>query len=309
MSESSSESSLEPLKHQQIEKRSPKHWLRPVVITGIAIASLYGTACAGLWFGQTRLVFAPKKEITTTPATFNAKYEDVLIPVKNVDGTNENIFGWWLPNAQQEQKAIGDRKVLLYLHGNGKNVSANAQHANRLMGMGFSVLLIDYRGYGKSEGGFPSESNVYTDAQTAWDYLIAKGFQPNQIMIYGHSLGGAIAINLATKHPDALGMIVDSSFTSMIDMAMLDPRFRVFPIDLLIHQRFDSLSKVRSLSVPVLFIHGTADEMIPTAMSQQLYDATSTKKKLVMVRNAMHNTTTKTNESLYRDSILSFFNL
>jgi pimeloyl-ACP methyl ester carboxylesterase len=273
------------------------------------IASLYSAVCAGLWFGQTKIIFAPDKEITTTPAKFNAKYEDVLIPVKTPNGTTENIYGWWLPNAQQEEKAIGDRKVLLYLHGNSKNISANAKHANRLMGIGFSVLLIDYRGYGKSEGGFPSESSVYTDAETAWNYLIQKGFKPNQIMIYGHSLGGAIAINLATKHPDALGMIVDSSFTSMSDMAMLDPKFRAFPIDWLIHERFDSLSKVRSLSIPVLYIHGTADQVVPSAMSQRLYDATANKKKLVIVLNAGHNNTAETNESLYQDSILNFFGL
>ena len=303
-----SESSLNEVQYKQIPKRSPKHWVRPVAITGIAIASLYGAICAGLWFGQTRLVFAPKKEITTTPAKFNAKYEDVLIPVKNADGTSENISGWWLPNAKQEEKAIGDRKVILYLHGNGKNISANASHANRLMRMGFSVLVIDYRGYGKSEGGFPSESSVYTDAQTAWDYLMQKGFKPSQVIIYGHSLGGAITIDLATKHPDVSGIIVDASFTSIPDMASLDPKFRIFPIDLLIHQRFDSIGKVRSLTMPVLYIHGTADEVIPSVMSQRLYDATISKKKLVFIPNGGHNTNAETNETLYRDSILSFFN-
>ena len=296
------------------ENKSPKRWVRPVTIAGIVIASLYGTVCAGLWFGQTRIIFAPEKEITTTPAKFNAKYEEVLIPVKNSDGTKENIHGWWLPNAKQDEKtAVGDRqldrKVILYLHGNGKNISANAGHANRLMRMGFSVLLIDYRGYGKSEGGFPSEASLYTDAQTAWDYLMQRGFKPNQVIIYGHSLGGAIAINLATKHPDASGIIVDASFTSMSDMATLDSKFRFVPIDLLLHQRFDSLSKVRSLVTPVLYIHGTADEAVPFAMSQRLYDATQTKKKLVIVPNAGHNNTAKTDESRYRDSILSFFNL
>ncbi len=89
-------------------------------------------------------------------------------------------------------------------------------------------------------------------------------------MIYGHSLGGAIAIDLVAKHPDALGMIVDASFTSMSDMAQLDPKYRIFPIDLLIHQRFDSIAKVRSLAVPVLYIHGTADDLIPSVMSQRV---------------------------------------
>ncbi|WP_082429538.1 alpha/beta hydrolase [Pseudanabaena sp. 'Roaring Creek'] len=305
-----SESSLESAQNKQIQDRSPKPWVRPVAIAGIAIASFYGSVCAGLWFGQTRLVFSPEKEITTTPANFNATYEDVLIPVKKADGTGENIHGWWLPNIKQEEKAsLGDRKVILYLHGKGKNISANAKHANRLMRMGFSVLVFDYRGYGRSEGSFPSESSVYTDAQTAWDYLIQKGYKSNQILIYGHSLGGAIAIDLAIKHPDALGAIVDASFTSMSDMAQLDPKYRIFPIDLLIHQRFDSIAKVRSLAIPVLYIHGTADEVIPVSMAQSLYEATPSRKQIVIIPNGGHSNNAATNEPLYLNAIRSFFNL
>lgn len=305
-----SESSLESAQNKQTQDRSPKPWVRPVAIAGIAIASFYGSVCAGLWFGQTRLVFSPEKEITTTPANFNATYEDVLIPVKKADGTSENIHGWWLPNIKQEEKgSLSDRKVILYLHGKGKNISANAKHANRLMRMGFSVLVFDYRGYGRSEGSFPSESSVYTDAQTAWDYLIQKGYKPNQILIYGHSLGGAIAIDLAIKHPDALGAIVDASFTSMSDMAQLDPKYRIFPIDLLIHQRFDSIAKVRSLAIPVLYIHGTADEVIPVSMAQSLYEATPSRKQIVIIPNGGHNNNAATNEPLYLNAIRSFFNL
>ncbi|HBC40949.1 MAG TPA: phospholipase [Pseudanabaena sp.] len=304
------ESSLESAKNQQTQSEAPKKWLRPAAITGIVIASFYGSVCAGLWFGQTRLVFSPEKELTTTPAKFNAKYEDVLIPVKKADGSSENIHGWWLPNAKQDQISnLSDRKVILYLHGKGKNISANAKHANRLMRMGFSVLVIDYRGYGRSEGDFPSESSVYADAQTAWEYLIEKGYKPNQIMIYGHSLGGAIAIDLALKYPNALGIIVDASFTSMTDMAQLDLKYRIFPIDLLIHQRFDSISKVRSLAVPVLYIHGTADELVPPIMSQRLYEATPTRKQIVFIPNGGHNNNAATNEPLYLNSISSFFNL
>jgi len=284
--------------------------VRPLVIGGIAIASFYGSVCVGLWFGQTRIIFSPEKEITTTPAKFNANYEDVLIPVKKSDGVVENIAGWWLPNAKQEAKTVlSDLKVILYLHGKGKNLSANAKHATRLMRMGFSVLIIDYRGYGKSDGNDPSESTVYTDAQTAWDYLLQKGFKPNQIMLYGHSLGGAIAIDLAVKHPEAMGLIVDASFTSMGEMASLDPKYRVLPIDLLIHQRFDSIAKVRSLATPVLYIHGTADDLIPMTMSQRLYEATPTRKQIVLIPNGGHNNNASTNEPLYLNSIRSFFNL
>ena len=319
------ESSLDSAKEHHNTQRSPRPWVRPLAIASIAIVSFYGSVCAGLWFGQTLIIFSPEREITTTPAKFGANYEDVLIPVKKPDGQIENIAAWWLPNAKQKANSdlkgdlndlkgdlkgdLTDRKVILYLHGKGKNISANAKHANRLMRMGFSVLVIDYRGYGKSEGSSPSESTVYTDAQTAWDYLIQKGFKPNQIMIYGHSLGGAIAIDLALKHPEAMGAIVDASFTSMSEMASLDPKYRFFPIDLLIHQRFDSIAKVRSLAVPVLYIHGTADDSVPPAMSQRLYEATTTKKQIVLIPNGGHNNNASTNEPLYLNSIRSFFDL
>jgi len=119
-------------------KRS--RWLGYLAIAGV---SIYSTVCIGLWFKQSQLVFLPTKEIKTTPAEFNVKYGDVLIPVQLADGRVENIHSWWLPNPSQEQLPMGDRRVMLYLHGNGKNVGANAKHASRLMRMGFSVLLID----------------------------------------------------------------------------------------------------------------------------------------------------------------------
>ncbi|WP_332990358.1 alpha/beta hydrolase [Microcoleus sp. A006_D1] len=185
----------------------------------------------------------------------------------------------------------GLERVVLYLHGNGSNVGANVEHANRFHGLGLSVFLIDYRGYGKSQGDFPSESRVYEDAQLAWDYLVQqRGINPHQIYIYGHSLGGAIAIDLAVRHPEAAGLIVEGSFTST--RAMVDFQkglFWMFPIDFLLRQRFDSLAKVDRLQIPVLFIHGTADSVVPAEMSQKLFDAAHEPKQLYMVPNGGHN--------------------
>ncbi|MEG3842409.1 alpha/beta fold hydrolase, partial [Microcoleus sp. herbarium14] len=182
-------------------------------------------------------------------------------------------------------------RVVLYLHGNGSNVGANVEHANRFHRLGLSIFMIDYRGYGKSQGDFPSESQVYEDAQLAWDYLVKqRGIHPSQIYIYGHSLGGAIAIDLAVRHPEAAGLIVESSFTSV--RAMVDfqkPLFSMFPIDVLLTQRFDSLSKVDRLQIPVLFIHGSADSIVPTKMSKKLFDAAPEPKQLYIVPNAGHN--------------------
>ncbi|MEG4053992.1 MULTISPECIES: alpha/beta fold hydrolase [unclassified Microcoleus] len=180
--------------------------------------------------------------------------------------------------------------VVLYLHGNASNVGANVEHAYRFHRLGLSVFVMDYRGYGKSQGDFPSESQVYEDAQLAWDYLVKqRGINPNQIYLYGHSLGGAIAIDLAVRHPEAAGLIVEGSFTSTRAMVNFQKGlFWMFPIDLLLTQRFDSLSKVDRLQMPVLFIHGTADNVVPVEMSKKLFDAAPEPKQLYIVPEGGH---------------------
>ncbi|MEG3835522.1 alpha/beta fold hydrolase [Microcoleus sp. Z1_C3] len=180
--------------------------------------------------------------------------------------------------------------VVLYLHGNASNVGSNVEHAHRFHGLGLSVFVIDYRGYGKSQGDFPSESQVYEDAQLAWDYLVKqRGINPNQIYLYGHSLGGAIAIDLAVRHPEAAGVIVEGSFTSTRAMVNFQKGlFWMFPIDVLLTQRFDSLSKVDRLQMPVLFIHGTADNVVPVEMSKKLFDAAPEPKQLYIVPDGGH---------------------
>jgi uncharacterized protein len=251
---------------------------------GKFLAIAYLTICLVLFFGQNRLIFFPPKTLDRTPAAFNLRYQDVWLPVSNQSGS-DRMHGWWIPNDRS-------RDTLLYFHGNGGNVSTEVGMAYRFHQLGLSVLLIDYRGYGQSEGGFPSESAVYQDAQTAWDYLIQEQkVSAKKIMIYGHSLGGAIAINLATQHPEAAGLIVQSSFTSLQAMAAGDWKFRLFPIELILTQKFDSIAKVPFLKTPVLFIHGMADLVVPESMSRSLYQAASQPKQLLLVPNGGHNDT------------------
>jgi uncharacterized protein len=244
------------------------------------LLAIYAGACLFLYVRQAHFIFVPERAIKTTPADFQLNYQDVYIPVLNRSGGMEKIHGWWIPNPNQEAKP------LLYLHGNGITVGENAEHANRLYKLGFSVLLIDYRGFGRSEGTFPSESQVYEDAQAAWSYLVKK--QSQKIFIYGHSLGGAVAVDLALRHPEAAGLIVESSFTSLLDMTARYPWTQFFPMPLLLTQRFDSLTKVKNLKVPVLFIHGTADRSIPFQMSQRLFAAAASPKQLELVPKADH---------------------
>jgi uncharacterized protein len=267
----------------------------------LALATLtYAGACVGLIYGQNRLIFVPTQAITTTPADENLPYKDVWIPVPDANQSLSSslVHAWWLPNQNSDN-------VLLYLHGNGKNISANVPQAARLQRLGFSVLLIDYRGYGKSAGSFPTEASVYADAQAAWQYLRQQKISANRIYIYGHSLGGAIAIDLAIQQPQAAGLIVQSSFTSMPAMTRTISWARLFPSQI-VHQRFDSLTKVKQLQIPVLYFHGTADNFIPDWMSTALYAATPQPKQIMLVTGGGHNDVADVGGEAYLQAIRDF---
>ena len=268
---------------------------------GVVVAVAYTAVCLFLFFQQTRFIFFPSRDIQTTPEFFNLRYVEVVVPVVTDNGAVERIHGWWIPADQP------NAKVLLYLHGNGFNIGANVAHAYRFHQMGFSVLLIDYRGYGLSEGGFPTEAGVYQDAAAAWNYLVKeRKIPPHQIFLYGHSLGGAIAIDLAVQHPDAAGLIVEGSFTSIRQIVEHQNSFRMFPVDLILTSRFDSISKVRSLSVPVLFIHGAADLQVPAFMSEQLFAAAPEPKYLVLFPEGGHNNVAEVAGSQYFQAVQKF---
>jgi uncharacterized protein len=263
----------------------------------------YLSCCVLLFFLQNRFIFQPTATIQKTPDAFNIPYEEVWLPVKARSTKIEKIHGWWLPTANQE--SLG---TLLYLHGRGFNIGANINQSYRFRQLGFSVLLVDYRGYGRSQGSFPSENRVYEDAETAYNYLVKqRALSPSEIFLYGHSIGGAVAVELAIDHPEAAGLIVQSSFTSMMDMVERYSWMRLFPVRLLLAQKFDSITKVKVLRIPVLFAHGTADPLIPAAMSKKLYAAAPEPKQLLLVPDAKHNNGDAFfNNSTYRKTIVNF---
>lgn len=252
-------------------------------ITFLSVLLIYLAVCAGVWAWQSHLIFEPERRLHNTPADYKFPIEDVAIPLPDASATPQFLHGWWIPSPQPRAKTI------LYLHGNDGNVSTNMPGAEPLRRLGYAVFMIDYRGFGESGGGFPSESGVYHDAQAAWDYLVhARGIAPSDILIYGHSLGGAIAIDLATRHADAAGLVVESSFTSIRDMAGLDREYSLLPLNLMINQRFDSIDKVGILRLPVLYVHGTGDELVPFDMGRRLFRATPSAVDFVAVTGAGH---------------------
>lgn len=273
----------------------------------LAIASLaaiaYLGACFALWKWQHTLIFLPTAEIETLPHELGLAYEDVWLVVQ--DDSRERLHGWWLP-------VVEPQKTILFLHGNGGNVGSNLEQAKIFHQLNLNVLLIDYRGYGRSQGReFPHEQQAYEDARVALDYLIAdRRLELTEIVVFGHSLGGAIAIELARHNPQLAGLIVQSSFTSMQAMVDRDGIYnKWFPVNLLLHQRFDSLAKLPELKLPILFTHGSQDERISDQMSRELYAAANEPKVFYLIPEAGHNNIAKVGGSAYQAELARFLEL
>lgn len=259
------------------------YFLLKFLLTGVSVGfTAYLLLCFIIYLIQNRLIFVPVATFETTPKDVGLPYEDVWVGVRNWNGKIERLHGWWIPGYSED--------VLLYFHGNRGNISHNLGNAQLLNQLGFSIFMFDYRGYGQSEGKFPTEAEVYRDAQAAWNYLtLERDIPAKQIYLYGHSLGGAIAIDLAIRQPETAGVMVDNTFTSMRDMALYQPVYRFFPADLILNQRFDTLSKLKLLRVPLLLLHGTEDRLVPPTMSQVLYESATVPKKIFLVPYGGHN--------------------
>ena len=252
------------------------------------LAIIYTVVCVFLWFGQQRLLFWPSRVLERTPSSYGLHYENVWLGVPVKDGKVEHLHGWWIPASNPQAP------VLLYLHHNAINIGANVSQAKDFHKLGYSVFLIEYRGFGLSEGDFPTELQLYQDAQVAWNYLIQKQqIPPKKIFIYGHSMGGAIAIDLAVKHPEAAGLITQNAFTDLRDMTKRFGIFWLLPVDILLREKFNSLQKIRFLKIPVLFIHGTRDPQIPARMSQSLFTAAPQPKQLLLIPKGGHDNNMK----------------
>ena len=246
-----------------------------VVFAGVG----YAAACAYLWARQREIIFLPEPTVLHAPAEIGATYQSLSIPV----GAAGFVAAWWLPSALAESAPA----AVLYLHGNEGNLAREVDRLQALRRLGLPILAIDYRGYGQSSGPAPSEAQLYEDATAAWNYLThVRGLKPNHIVIYGHSLGGAVAAELALRQPVACAIVLESTFTSMADMGRL--RYPMFPIDWLLNQRFDTVERVARLRQPIVLLHGARDDIVPAGMAERLLGAAREPKRLLLVHSAGH---------------------
>jgi len=282
---------------EPLQNKTPKPWQKWLLILLSGVSGLYLAMCLYLLVWQKRIIFNPYRTLEKFPTTYALTSQELFLPVNG----KESIHGWWLPSAEPTDP------VLLFLHGNSSNVGGNLFHAKRFVDLGFSVLLMDYRGFGKSDGAFPNEAQVYEDAQVMYKYLTeTRHISPDKIFVYGHSIGGAIAIELVSNHPVA-GLITEGTFTSVSDLAAYTGQYSFLPVNLLLHQRFESLSKIKNSEIPTLFIHGTDDATIPVAMGKTLYAESPAPKQLLIVPGAGHSNVASTAEDIYDQAILNFF--
>ena len=222
-----------------------------------------------LYYQQPAMVFFPTKNLIETPTDWGLPYEDATL--ETADGVE--LHGWLIPYH-------GASRTLLFFHGNAGNISHRGESVAIFNRLGLNVFIFDYRGYGKSQGK-PSESGLYIDAMAAWNYLVKeKGFAKQQIVLFGRSLGGSVAANLAAEvQPSAL--ILESTFSSAKDMAnvVLPIMSRIMPLRF----KFNAVESIKRVTSPLLVVHSTEDDIIPFELGEKVYHAASQPKSLVKI--------------------------
>ena len=279
-----------------------KHW--SLFATATAALALLAGGCSTLDERQREWIFQPSDRSWGNSEAMTEGMDHVWIDFKsNVTGEPARLHGLWLGGAPE----TADTPVLLYLHGARYTVAGSAPRMRRMHELGFSVLAIDYRGFGKSSAGLPSEATAREDARAAWTWLAARHPQQHRY-IFGHSLGGAIGIDLAANVNDESGTIVESTFTSIADVVG-SFKWGWLPFSALITQRFEAISKVKDIGAPLLVVHGTADSLINPTLGRKLYEAAKVPKMFVLVEGGSHHNTNSVGAAQYRAALSQLFRM
>jgi fermentation-respiration switch protein FrsA (DUF1100 family) len=257
----------------------------------ILITAIYVGLAAFLFFIQSRLIYFPTSEIVATPDQIGLSYKSVSF--KAPDGVK--LSGWFIP-------ADSPRGVVMFCHGNAGNISHRLESIEIFHGLRLSTFIFDYRGYGASEG-IPSEEGSYLDAKGAWNYLIEhEGLGPSDIILFGRSLGGAVAAWLARQYlPKAL--IIESTFTSAPDLA--GELYFYLPTKFLCKYKYNALDAIRKVQCPVLIVHSQEDRIVPFRHGRKLFDAANDPKVFLEISGS-HNEGFITSSSVYINGLKAF---
>ena len=258
--------------------------------------------CALLDTKQREWVFQPSNRTWGAGLAAAEGMQDVWIEFDSrVSGERARLHALWLPQAR------ADAPTLLYLHGARWDVRGSAPRMRRMHELGFAVLGVDYRGFGRSEGGdLPSEDMVYEDARAAWDWLARRGPPAARRYVFGHSLGGAIAVDLAAQVDDVAGLIVEGSFTSLRELVATF-KWGWLPVGPLLTQRFEAAARMPRVRAPVLVVHGSDDHLVPPEIGRALYESAPAPKRFVLVAGGSHHNTNGVGLEQYRVAVREMF--
>ena len=244
------------------------------------------------------MVYFPERELIAKPSDVGLAYEDVSLTA--ADGTK--LHGWHVPGES--------RTTLLWLHGNAGNISHRVDNIAMLRrNTGLGVFIIDYRGYGRSEGK-PSEKGLYMDAEAAFEHLTSDlGLDPvEDIVLFGRSLGAGVAVEMATRHR-VRGVVLESGFTSVREMSNASGMGALSILFLpMIDARYNSLSKIGSALSPVMVVHGDRDDIVPFRMAEKLFAAAPEPKRFYPIPGASHNDTYVAGGDAYFEALREFVN-
>jgi len=277
---------------------------RPLTFRVLALlvaATLAVGGCATLEEKQREWIFQPGSRMWAGAAPAAEGMDDVWIDFRSAQdgGKDVRLHGLWLAQPR------ADAPVLLYLHGARWDVRSSAYRMRRMHELGFAVLGIDYRGFGQSTASLPSEDFAHEDALAAWRWLAARQPQAKRYL-FGHSLGGAIAIRAATEIDDEAGLIVEGSFTSIPEVVQ-SMKWGWLPVTGLITQRFDAASRIAKVGSPLLVVHGSEDRLIPPALGRALFDRARDPKRFVLVEGGSHHNTNAMGMGAYRQAVAEMF--
>ena len=226
----------------------------------------------------TRFLFSSGRQVTATPAELGLEYDEIWF-----DAADEiPVHGWSIPGQT-------DMPLVLFFHGNAANISHFLDRLQYLHKLGFSTFIFDYRGFGKSHGQVIREEDLYIDARSAINYLRNRGWQPSQMIFYGHSMGAAVSLQMGLETPPT-AVVLESPFTSMSDIA-----WHTAPITYAligrwaIDARFDNLAKIGKLAVPLVILQGSDDKVVPQKMAQRLYRLAREPKTIYLIPGGGHN--------------------
>ncbi|MEN8763867.1 MAG: alpha/beta hydrolase [Thiogranum sp.] len=244
-----------------------------------------------MYLQQAAMIFFPERLLSATPASWGLAYEDVVL--RTEDGVE--LHGWYIPQR-------GSSRVLLFMHGNAGNISHRGESVAIFHRLGLNVLIFDYRGYGQSQGE-PSEQGLYQDAAAAWNYLTeTRNFASDDIILFGRSLGGAVAARLASE-VRAGSVILESTFSSASDVA--GSLFPILSRLVVLRYGFDTVAYLKAVACPLLVLHSPEDDIIPFYLGEKVYQAAAQPKVFVKIQGD-HNSGFLQSQPFYEQELGRF---